>query len=86
MLDLLSGDPGRPFFLASDPCDTRPRECLLADRDAVANGLALGQNIVEVPITCIDHDGAGNLLAAIVDDVPLVFSGNPRLGIRRIGQ
>ena len=86
VFDLLGGNPGRPFFLASDPGDARPGERLFADRDAVANGLALRKDIVEVPIIRIDHDGAGQLLAPIVDDVPLVFSGNARLGVGRIGQ
>src|SRR6266702_4931841 len=45
VLDLLGRYPGRPFFLASDPGNARPRERLLADRNAVANGLALRQDV-----------------------------------------
>src|SRR6266568_1474108 len=37
VLDLRGGNPGRPFFLAPDPGDTRPRECFLADSDAGAS-------------------------------------------------
>src|SRR5438034_2071227 len=76
VLDLRGGNPRRPFFLASDLSYAGPCERLLADCDTVANGLALGQNIIQVPIIRIDHDGTGHLLAAIVDNLALILTGN----------
>jgi hypothetical protein len=37
--------------------------------------LALGKDVVEIPIVGIDHDGAGRLLAMIINEMPLICLG-----------
>ena len=76
--------PRRPFFQAADLGDAAPRHRLFADGDAVADGFAVRQHVIEKLVVGIDDDGAGGFLAVIVDDVPLVGVGNDRLIVRQI--
>jgi hypothetical protein len=71
---------------APDPCDAGEHQRFLADGDAVADRLALGQHVVEIARVRIDHDGAGRFLAVEVDDVAQIRLGNGRLLIGHVGQ
>jgi hypothetical protein len=68
--DFLGWHPGWPLLHTPYFGDPGPGERSLPDRDTVPNGLALGEDVVEIPIVGIYHDGAGRLLAMIIDEVP----------------
>ena len=63
--------PVRPLGLARNLFDARPGEALAADADAVADRLAVAEHEIEERVRGIDDDGAGRLVAGIVDDLPL---------------
>ena len=51
--------PIRPFRLAADGLHAGPGKAFAADADAVADGPALAEHVIERGITGIDDDGAG---------------------------
>ena len=77
--------PRRPFLLAANRGNAAPGLPLFADGDAVADRLALRQDVIEKLIAGIDDDSAGGFLARVLDDVTPVLLRNGRLRLRQIG-
>src|SRR5262249_23318464 len=53
--------PVRPLRLAADVLNAGPGKAFAADADAVADGAALAEHVVERGIAGIYHDGTGRL-------------------------
>jgi len=83
LLDLGGRRPGRPFRHAADLGHARPSQCFLADGDAVADRLAIGQHVEKIARIGIDHDRSGRFLAVILDEVAPKRLGDRRLFIGR---
>ena len=60
--------PVRPFRLAADGLHAGPGKAIAADADAVADGTALAEHIVERGVAGIDDDGTGRLGRTEGDD------------------
>ena len=60
--------PIRPFRLAADGLHAGPGKTFAADADAVSDGAALAEHVVERGVAGIDHDGAGRFGRAEGDD------------------
>src|SRR6202007_2914279 len=60
-------DPVRPFRLAFDRLHAGPGETFAADTDAIADGLAPAEDVIEIRVRRIDHDGAGRFARRIID-------------------
>ena len=54
--------PIRPCGLARDGLRAGPGEALAADADAIANGAALAEHVIERRVAGIDNDGTGRLV------------------------
>src|SRR5258706_3645871 len=73
--------PSRPFLLAADLGDARPRLRVFADDHAVADGLVVRQHVVEEARVGIDDDRARRFLAVILDDGALALGWDARLRV-----
>ena len=62
--------PVRPLGLALDRFHARPGKAFAADPDAVAERLAVAEDVIKKGVRRIDDDGAGRFLAGIADDLP----------------
>src|SRR5262249_50213440 len=76
------GRPGGPFRLAADLGHARPGERFFANDNAVADRLAVPEDIVEIARIGIDEDRARSLLTMVWYDRPLVGGRNARPRIR----
>ncbi len=61
--------PRRPFLLPGDIGRARPGKALLADADAVTNGLIVAEHVVEMTFARVDDDRAGALVGLVADDL-----------------
>src|SRR6516165_5364689 len=77
--------PRWPFFLAADRGDATPSLCIFADSDAVADGLAFRQHVIEKLAAGIDDDAARGVAARVLNDVAPVLLRNGRLRVGQIG-
>src|SRR5258706_2917240 len=75
---LLTGSwgPARPLGHAADLGDAGPALRLLSHRNAVADGLAVRLDQVEIAVVGVDDDRSGRFAAVIVDDMALERLGN----------
>ena len=62
--------PIRPFRLAADGLHAGPGKTFAADADAVANGAALAEHVIERGVAGIDDDGAGRFAGIERHDGP----------------
>jgi hypothetical protein len=85
-LNLRRRDTVGPFSHAANRSDAGERQRFLPHRHAVADRLALGQDVIEITRVGIDQDRARRLFARIVDDMPAIGLWNGCLRIRRMGQ
>ena len=65
-----AADTSQPLGLTLDRFHARPGEAFAADPDAVAERLAVAENVIKKGVRRIDDDGAGRFLAGIADDLP----------------
>jgi hypothetical protein len=72
--------------MLTDLGDAGPSLRILADDHAVADRLAVLEDIVKVARVSIDEDRARRFLAVILHDGPLIGGWNARLRIRCVGQ
>src|SRR6185437_934219 len=77
-------EPVRPFLQLGNALSAGPGEAFAADAHAVANRLTAAEYQIEVGIRGIDNDGAGRLLGAEVDQLPLQI-GRQFLGLALLG-
>src|SRR6187399_1763582 len=61
--------PARPLALAAEPVRAAPFEAVAGRADAVAHGLAVAENEVEVLLAGDDDDRARLLMAGVLDDL-----------------
>src|ERR1700739_2026370 len=72
--------PVRPFLLGGNLLDARPGEARAADADAVAQRLSVALHQEQELVRRVDDDRAGALLAAVIDELLLVFRLKGRSG------
>src|SRR5262249_18941479 len=77
--------PRRPFLLATNGGGATPVLPTFANGDAVADRLALRQDVIKKSATGIDDDGAGGFVARVLDDVTPFLLRNDRLPVGQIG-
>jgi hypothetical protein len=85
-VDVGGGRPFRPFGHVADFGDAGEREGFLADGDAIADRLAAILNQIEIVVIGIDDDGAGQLLAVIVDNGAAERLCRRHDGVARLGE
>src|SRR3974390_3349573 len=85
-LDVGCGSPRRPLFLAAHSRNAVPGQCFFAHGYAVAYGLVVREDVVEITRVGIDDDRPRSFLAMILNDGALVRIWKLDALIRRVGQ
>ena len=75
--------PDRPFLAVLDVGAAGPAEAVLADADAVADGVAALLHEIELSLLQMDDDGAGRLAGLVDDDLAAELRLDLLIGHRR---
>ena len=80
---ILGRRPSRPFFLVTDCGHARRGLTILSHYRAIANRLAFGQYVVDIPGIGIDQDRAWRFLPVVLNDLTLI--GEESSPVYRVG-